>query len=291
MIQKTPLKRKARNLHACPCAISPNSVVKVHLYERSAIVEWAGQRDVSHKELRSCSTRNTITDMSSKSAKRLLFCIANAPKQWGVMVTLTFRVCPEWPKDIFREWVRKMQKQGLCREGWAWVMEFQRRGVIHFHVLFCADVLQRTGLYQPRYIRSVQRNGSEVSLLRGPFDDRVCDAWITSVGDCESSFINFQRGGICEVLRTTDGAARYFAAYCSKKEQKTLPDWLKGCGRWWYVSPDQAPKETATATLTHWPFLIPFACVFDKAELDGCLTDVQTTAYHAELLARVCPSL
>lgn len=268
---------------ACQCAISPETKIAVHLYRNSAIIEWPRNWELNASNDRRCSTRNTISDLSKKSAKRLLFAIANAPGHWLAMVTLTFRWCPLDPKKVFRKWVTLMQKQGLCHKGWLWVLEFQERGVPHFHVLFVADELTPRGFTNPSYIHRISRNGKEISLLRGPFERRCVDAWANAVGDTSDEFLDFQNGGICEILQNADSASRYFGSYFAKHEQKTLPEGHPRIGRWWWCSSDQEPQESATATLKAWPFLIPFGVVFNKTELDGCLTNVSLLQETANL--------
>jgi hypothetical protein len=88
--------------------------------------------------------RGRIRRWSPASRRRLLFVAGSVDweglrSEWGgewLFVTLTYRTDPgpdRCKRDLdvlARGWARRW---GACR--WLWKMEFQRRGVVHFHVL------------------------------------------------------------------------------------------------------------------------------------------------------------
>lgn len=177
------------------------------------------------------------------------------------MLVLTFRECPTEPKLALRRFVRKMRMFGPLQ--WGWVMEFQSRGAVHFHVFLERRYFRRFSWHKERVIR----RGKATDLVRGGLEELLVSFWMQSVGDKHPDFVAFQHGGICELLRTPDAAARYVAKEAGKRAQKTLPEWLEGAGRWWWLSPAAKPRPVGTVRLEHWPYDRPYKQIFDSAEL------------------------
>jgi hypothetical protein len=150
-------------------------------------------------------------------------------------------------------------------------MEFQRRGVVHFHVVFEEDFLRDRGWLAECYVETIKRKGKETRILRGPFEAIIVRRWIMAVEDTDLAFLRFQRGGIVELFRTANGAACYFGSYLAKADQKTLPFGLDGCGRWWAISRNATPKWERSGRLTKWNTEQQWAHVFDKSKLSGCV--------------------
>jgi hypothetical protein len=146
-------------------------------------------------------------------------------------------------------------------------MEYQSRGVVHYHIFFSASFVHSNGVVRPEWLQSVVRRGRATSILRGVFDAWCVGAWVRSVGDTSDEFTAFQQGGICEMLRTPDAAARYVAKECSKREQKALPEGIDGGNRWWWLSPEGQPRPEATGVLFDYPLAVPLSRIFDKSQL------------------------
>jgi hypothetical protein len=246
-------------LFACQCAISRQGgerlSVKLTVYKTGAIAHWrvvGGTRSLPF-------FRGKITDMSKRSRIRAAWAFANAPRDWAAMAVLTFRENPPCPKAALRKFVRKFRLFFGPSYQWAWVMEFQSRGVVHFHIFLERRILKRHAWHVEKLIR----RGKEVDLVRGGLEELIVTMWASAVGDDHPDFLRFQRGGIIELLRSPDAAARYVAKEASKRAQKVLPEWLEGAGRWWWLSPAGKPRRQKVITIKRWPYDRPYALIFD----------------------------
>jgi hypothetical protein len=135
---------------------------------------------------------------------------------WGgdwLLATLTYRDDPGPSRakrdlDVLgRRWARRW---GACR--WVWKMEFQRRGVVHFHVLAWVPDTGTAPL--TAYRHWLWRSWAEIA---GAGQRLRVDA---------------------DYIRAHD-MVRYFVAYAveaRKAYQHVVPEsWRSGCGRWWGV--------------------------------------------------------
>jgi len=140
--------------------------------------------------------RGPIRCLSRRSCNRLIRYARNG--KWRVMITLTYRVDPgpEKAKSDLHRFCQELRRRGLSG---LWFMEFQLRGVVHYHIL-C------TG-YVPK--------------------EWVSSTWGRIVGDKEVERV----GTRVEWLRTQ--GAGYVAKYAVKSEQKEAPG--EGWGRFWGV--------------------------------------------------------
>jgi hypothetical protein len=213
-----------------------------------------------------------VESLSKKSARRLVTALADAPKDWGVMVTLTFRERVVDGRPALKKWMRELRALGLGELQWAWVREYQRRGAVHFHWLWEGEGLSKCGLLHEADWHPVGAGAKQRIVNRGRLE-RICvESWCKAVGDASSEFKSFQQGGIVERLESENGAAHYFGSYLAKWEQKVLPEGAEGCGRWWAVSKSAKAERPVRMFLTGWPFRAPYAQVFDKSKLDGMLS-------------------
>lgn len=169
--------------------------------------------------------------------------------------------------------IREMFPHGLQ---WGWIMEYQSRGVIHYHLFFERDWFEATGLLDAQHIVTVVRRGRETSIIRGPLDRFFVEAWSASTRCKDPAFTRFQNGGIVELFRSPDAAARYVAKESSKKHQKALPAGVDGGRRWWWASPASKPKATAIASLKDWPFSSAYGTVFDKSALADSIHSIKS---------------
>ncbi len=227
--------------------------------------------------------------MSTRSRIRCAWTFANAQRDWGAMATLTFAVQPRHPKEALKKLVRRFRLDFGGSWQWAWVMEWQTRGVVHFHLFFERGFVDSLG-YQTQ---SIVRHGKPVSIIRGPLDDWLTKTWLASVyggggpggaaprpraGVSRGSsiplsmemrrFIDFHQGGIVELLRSPDAAARYVAKEAGKRVQKRLPEGVEAAGRWWWLSPAGKPRPTGRVALATWPFgPKAYSHIFDLRDL------------------------
>lgn len=98
-----------------------------------------------------------------------------------------------------------------------WFLEFQRRGAPHFHVLL--SILPYTAIRE-----------------------ELAHRWSKLVGkDAEERYKVYKvhkHPRTWEEIRHIGGAERYIAKYAAKQNQKKVPDWYKGVGRFWAASRD-----------------------------------------------------
>jgi hypothetical protein len=251
----------------------------VTLFKTGARVNW---RFVSPKVKARLpdAKRGEIGDMSSKARLRAAFAFSNAPFDWEWMITLTRRHQPENPKADFDKFTRAMRARFNMACQWGWMMEYQGRGVVHHHIFLSADFVDRNFDRSRLEFRDVVRDGQNTTLVAGSFDSWVVDQWCAAVGDTSKAFRAFQAGGIVEVFRLPDAAARYIAKEANKRCQKKLPKGVKGGRKWWWLSPAGRAVSTGSARLNSWPFETLVSRVFDKTQLAGCLTPMP--AYSAK---------
>lgn len=161
--------------------------------------------------------RGPVRLWSSASRRRLLKTVAaidfdQLSESWGgswFFATLTYKEDPGQSRckrdlDVLaRRWTREF---GVCR--WVWKMEFQRRGVPHFHII--AWVPHTHTLGQVR--------------------KWLWAAWEETAQQGESLRVDL------ESVRSKSPAS-YFVSYArsDKEIQHRLPELWSGGGRWWGV--------------------------------------------------------
>lgn len=98
-----------------------------------------------------------------------------------------------------------------------------------------------------------------MSLVGGRLERTVVRAWTRHAGDGSKEWDRFQAGGIWELLRTPDAAARYAAKEAGKRAQKALPPGWNTLGRWWggYRLPKPKPGKRVNLTGTQIQAMFP----------------------------------
>jgi len=257
--------------------------------------EWV-QNDTAKVEVFDCGSRLTfgkknftappedvrrglVLDQSNASRHRLAFALGNAsdgaqPLTWLAMTTATWREPPETREEVL-DCKAKLARFWLDRWGQsvdAWVMEMQARGVPHLHLLHACPSAAGLAIANGR-TEEIVRRGKVRRIVRGGFDHWFVDTWCRVIGDRSAPTLAFQRGGTTELFDGPDGAGRYFAKECSKREQKQLPDRYKaGLGRWWWLAPRWQPQCRAAhqISLDHWPYEQPVKHIWQSASISDC---------------------
>jgi len=261
---------------ACQCAISRRVVVPVTIYRRSVVAHWPATPTKPRGSTWNNTTRGDVGDLSAKSARRLLFGLANSPRDWGAMATLTFRECQDDGLPSLRRFARILRNRGFAHLHWAWVREYQGRGAVHYHAVWEKDGLQAGGFLESRFEDTVGKGGRARAVIRGPLESRIVQAWTEAVGDLTTEFQRFQWGGIVEPLKEDTSIVRYFASYLGKAEQKARPEGSKARGRWWWIDPRAKPVPVWRGYATGWPFEKPFSVVFDGAQMHDYVSSSRT---------------
>jgi hypothetical protein len=212
-------------------------------------------------------TRGVIQSQSFQSRMRASFEFENCTRDWGYMLTLTYRVPPG---DHVAD--RKKMCRAVAGEfddmQWGWIFEYQKRAVPHYHLFFELDAIERSELFKGSELKTIFRRGKETQILKGDLEDFFVNKWTRIANDYSIAFSKFQNGGILEKLRTPDAAARYIAKEAGKRAQKALPEGAKGCCRWWWLSDIGRGEPCEEKILESWPFPDKkFSLIFDKSLL------------------------
>lgn len=159
--------------------------------------------------------RKKITKFSKKSGKNLKFHMNNSKVKFSNMITLTYPA--DYPTDGVEVKYQlnrftKFLKEQNCE--YTWIIEFQKRGAPHFHLI--------TDTYIDKKI--------------------VSEAWYNIVNSGDEKHLI--AGTRCERLRLGRvGAKSYVRKYLNKQEQKDVPEDYKDVGRFWGHSDTGYEKE------------------------------------------------
>jgi hypothetical protein len=173
-------------------------------------------------------TRGDIEIFSAHSASRLVQTASNAMPQLVSQFCLTYHEAnPDGPtsKRHLDAWLKAL-KRASFGVGYLWILEFQTRGVPHFHVWlttpYSEDLWKRLGTAWNR----IAEPDSPEHLW-----------WHTlprlnrSTGKLERAFMVWDMKG-----------AGYLRKYMSKKAQKSVPEGFKP-GRFWGSTRDLVPES------------------------------------------------
>jgi len=127
------------------------------------------------------------------------------------LVTLTYPKAYQSDPRVSKAQLKAFRKRWERRFGPAqavWVMEFQRRGAVHWHM-----VIELTHVDVPDLAEWVAVN------------------WYEVVGSGDG--LHLAHGTDVKEAWSAVGARRYLMAELSKYKQKQLPSGMDGAGRWW----------------------------------------------------------
>ena len=159
--------------------------------------------------------RGQIAGHSRSSQRRLEFVAANLAGEFRSLLTLTYHAEIEaWEDDEARNArIAGRSKRDLNRflsalrpelGDYLWVQEFQRRGVVHYHVLCVGEV----------------------------GDERASVAWCRAT-DALSDADAVRYAAKVEPIAEERRARGYVGRYVGKARQKVLPPGVERAGRWW----------------------------------------------------------
>ncbi len=158
-----------------------------------------------------------VAAFSRPSQRRFEFVAANVTGGFRTHLTLTYHAnLVEWEDDGARNGrIAQRSKADLNRflsclraalGRYLWVQEFQRRGVVHYHVL-------------------CEREVDEA---------RATVAWCRATGEMDDAAairhaVRVQAVGVADEAK----ARAYLSRYLGKRRQKLLPAGVESAGRWW----------------------------------------------------------
>lgn len=225
-----------------------------------------------------------IRDQSDTSRRLCALMLGNANCDWVAMTTLTWRFPPTAEKvRLAVDRLRRKWKERWGESACAWIMEMQARGVPHFHIFHAAQsafgkaCLDAEGEHFPSHVGRGGKVKHARDVVRGTVDRWLVGAWLDcteQLGDADA--LAFNRGGICELMRSPDAAGRYVAKEVGKREQKALPArYADGLGRWWWLAPRWEPKPISVSDidLRFWPFDVPLSHIWEGEQIAGAVSD------------------
>ncbi len=247
-------------------------VASAAIYKNGAVVTYtpSSSRDRATVD----NERGIILDQSKASRLRSAFAFGYANCTWAALTTLTYLETPpaEMVKrhlDALRRAYRIRWGEGFC----GWVMEFQRRGAVHFHLVHAAESNFGAACIasEKKWIEDAGKEPAEV--VTGAPAKWMAGTWLKIIGKlgCEKS-LYVARHRMVEMFRSPDAAGRYFAKDAAKKVQKELPEYYQGgLGRYWYLAKKWQPKldMTVDLDLSRWPTDFPLKYVWGADEI-GC---------------------
>lgn len=179
------------------------------------------------EHLKDCQ-RGEVQMFSPKSASRLTRTARNAHPALVSQFCLTYHLSnPDGltSKKHLDSWLKALRR-AVPDVGYLWILEFQSRGVPHFHVWltapFSESLWKRLGAAWNRIAEP--SSPKHLHMHTEPFYDRKKKRWL-------KSFMPWEMNG-----------AGYLRKYMSKEAQKCLPDGFGWCGRFWGNTRDLVPE-------------------------------------------------
>lgn len=218
IIDKEKIKNFQSKISVCELKINPlkpkQHKFQVEVYNHDAKIIRIDEEG-KKRPRKGGGLRKTISKFSKKSAKNLKFHMNNSKVKFSNMITLTY------PSEYSNNGTEikyhlnrftKFLKSKDCQ--YTWVIEFQKRGAPHFHLITDTHI-----------------DKNEVSKV-----------WYEIVNSGDEKHL--QAGTRCEKLRLGRvGAKSYVRKYINKAEQKEVPEDYKNVGRFWGHSDTTYEKE------------------------------------------------
>jgi len=102
----------------------------------------------NHQNTELSETRGVVSKMSHRSYREFCFLMNNISYSPPVMITLTFPAyCPSTPKIkklLLNSFLSYLRSKGV--KNYIWIMEFQERGALHFHITCDFPIVSRETL-------------------------------------------------------------------------------------------------------------------------------------------------
>ena len=193
-----------------------------------------GKSTVGHGHVR--GDRNMITKLTNKARKRLAWTALATAVEFRSIITLTYgRYGGEngdQVKGDFRRFAQWMTRYSVGN--YLWVLEFQRRGKPHFHIVTeLSEPTTRdranmaTAWLRAQGLKPDRLGMVTVAAARLPLDAHQA---------YEDNYAVTAHAKSWEPIRATNGAAHYLVKYAAKPYQKDVPENYQNVGRFWGAS-------------------------------------------------------
>lgn len=221
-------------------------VVGIEQY-KNGVVKVIRKSEIPHVSRETIrGDRSDITEFSARARAALAFVVAATSVEFRSILTLTYGNF--WPHDMqvskvhlnaFLTTLRMRYGRPL---NYVWIVEFQRRGAPHYHVLLSTE--------RPpdEFVNHLAWKWADIVTPKMDLgkDELVDD-------DIMDDFYKVHRvhshPKAWENIRSVDGATRYITKYCLKPEQKEVPPHITNVGRFYGMSREVKQSIEAVASL------------------------------------------
>ena len=177
--------------------------------------------------------RRPIVQLSKKSRQRLAFVALATPVAFYSMITLTYPAAfPLDGKVVKRQlhtFLKRLRRDYIA--SYIWVIEFQKRGAPHFHIMTDWPAIQ----YSDR-IWLATTWAECLGYGKQPYVKTEMD--LDELDELQKVLKVHTHADSWQDIRETNGARHYIVKYATKTYQKTVPDQYRDVGRFWGNSAD-----------------------------------------------------
>jgi len=179
------------------------------------------------------ASRQKVKRWSKRSWNRLAFLVRSTSIEFQSLLTLTYCIRPKTMAESKADLNRFLTKLRAYGIEYIWVLEFQKRGAPHYHILINKkqeDVSTRALMVRMwvKSIRPVPSDRDQRKMIR--------------VGEHIDSWFN---------VWDQDGAKKYLLAYTTKLSQKTpTGEYERSTGRFWGNSKGVKPGNGIKVDIT-----------------------------------------
>lgn len=163
---------------------------------------------VRHTVLKPKKKRGTIKSFSKETAKRIKFWMNNNDIEYKSMITLTYPIeMKEKLNGVEVKYHLNRFTKRFKLNNYIWVMEFQKNGNPHFHILTDNEYKEEENKKISQIWYEIVDSNLEKHLNAGTRNEKL--------------------------YAGKEGASSYIRKYVSKKEQKRIPKNFKNVGKLW----------------------------------------------------------
>lgn len=187
--------------------------------------------------------RGRITYLTSRSRSYLAFVVAATEVSFGSLLTLTYG--DPYPTDGA---VCKSHLNAFLTHlrhlypviSYVWVVEFQKRGALHFHILLSMSGVGAWNRKDAAHTWAGITSPAKWATNASPELDADYR---------RKSYAVHKHKDTWEELREEDGAMRYMSKYCLKTDQKRVPEEFQNVGRFFGMSKDVVKHTRKPVTM------------------------------------------
>jgi hypothetical protein len=182
---------------------------------------WADRDRKLYPDDDTAPTRGEISEYTRQSTSRARYSFLNSPANWHTTIDLTYpAIFPLDGRVVKAHLTTFLKRFNRAFPGChGWVLEFQRRGAPHYHLV----------------IDSPQALSLSLSKLR----TWVSIAWYEIVGSEDA--LHLRAGTRVDRIADRKRFCLYIAKYISKSRQKDVPAGFENVGRFWGMSDAARP--------------------------------------------------